>query len=332
MSKEVTKKSMEEYLKELNKSYGAGTIVHGKGSIDYEVINTGSLALNKALGTDGYAVGKLIELLGPESSGKSTIALHAIKEFQQANKKVVLCDAEHSFDSSYASAIGVNVDDLYFTQPSCMEDAYNIIETMIKAGAGLVVIDSHTALMPKVIVEGKVGEQTIGMQARLNSVALGKIKPLLDTYGCTLIAISQLRQAIGGMGETNISTGGLGYKFYSDIRLKVWKSADKDNETNKTTVDVVKNKLAKPFGKATFKVNWGTGIDYMQEIIDFGVDMEIINKGGAWYTLPNESKFQGSEKLKEFFIDNPEYFADIESTIKAHLNGTDKVQPNTATS
>lgn len=317
MAKE-TKKTLEEQLKELSKKYGSGTVINGKDIVEeLEVVSSGSLTLNIASSIGGIPMGKLIELFGPESSGKSTLTLHIIAEFQKKNKKCVLCDSEQSFDRKYASSIGVNVDDLIIIQPECMEDGYNMIEAIIATGnVGLVVIDSHTSMMPKAVVDGEVGSATIGLSARINSVALGKIKPILKPNNCTLLAISQQRTNIGGYGDPNISTGGLAYKFYSDMRMKASKSADKVNELNKTTIEVIKNKCGNPFKKAEFKVNWGTGIDRLQEVIDLAIDYGILKKGGAWITLEDgENKIQGDEKMKEYLRDNPEYTEDLEKRI-----------------
>jgi len=318
MAKEkVEKTQFESKLKELEKKYGSGSVINGKDIQDkVEVVNSGSLTLNIATSIGGTPVGKCIELLGMESSGKSTITLHHIAEFQRAGKKCVLCDFEQSFDKKYATAIGVNVDDIIILQPECLEDGYNLIEELIRTGeVGLVVIDSHTAGMPKKVVEGEVGQATIGLQARINSTALGKIKPLLMSNNCTLIAISQIRQNIGGYGDINISTGGLAYKFYSDMRLKVSKIVDKENGLNKTIVEVIKNKCGVPFGKAEFQINWGTGIDRVQEIIDLGIEFKVLNKAGSWFTLEDGNKLQGDEALKQFFIDNPEYSQTIETKV-----------------
>jgi recombination protein RecA len=206
---------------------------------------------------------------------------------------------------------------LIIIQPECMEDGYNMTEELIKTGnVRLVVHDSHTAAMPKKVVEGEVGDATIGLQARLNSQGLGKIKPHLKVNRCTLIGISQIRQNIGGYGDPNQSTGGLAWKFYSDMRMKVNKSVDKEHESNKTTVEIIKNKCAAPFGKAEFVIDWGKGVSRMMEIISLAQDLKLITRAGAWYTLPNlEKTIQGEQGVLQFLSDNPEYAETIEAEV-----------------
>ncbi len=315
----------QEKLKSLEKKFGVGTIIHGKDiQEDLEVVSTGSLTLNIATGLGGHPRGKLIEIFGPESSGKSTMTIHAIAEFQRPEDgECVLVDFEQSFDKTYACKLGVDVDKLTIVQPDCMEDGYNIIEELIKTGrVRLVVIDSHTAAQPKKVIEGEVGDATIGLQARINSQALGKIKPLLKANRCTMIAVSQLRVAIGAYGDPNQPTGGLAYRFYSDIRYKVSKVLEKDKETNKTTVEVIKNKCACPFGKATFGILWGIGVDRPQELLDLAVEWKILNKAGAWYTLEGDVKVQGDAEMKKFLADNEGFALDVEGKVlNAITNG-----------
>lgn len=321
-AKEKLQDVLNKSLEALEKKYGKGSIIHGSDLQEFlEVVSSGSLMLDIATDIGGIPVGKLIELYGMESSGKSTLTLHIIAEFQKAGKKCVLCDAEQSFDKKYALSIGVNVDDLIILQPECMEDGYNQVEDLIQTGQiGLVVIDSHTSLMPKKLVDGEVGEVTIGLQARINSSALGKIKPLLKDNKCTLLSISQIRQNVGGYGDPNISTGGLAYKFYSDMRFRVSKQVDKDKDLNKTTVEIVKNKCGVPYNKALFNIEWGTGIDRIQEVIDASVELGFLKKGGAgWYSIPmgevDPVKVQGDENLKKFFLDNEEFYQDLKNKV-----------------
>ena len=309
---EESKDLFQEKMRELEKRFGSGSIIYGKDTVEnIETVSTGSLTLDIASGVGGYPVGKLIEVMGFESSGKSTAALHAIANFQKIGK-CALIDFEQSFDRKYATALEVDMNSLIICQPSCMEDGYNIIEELVKTGQiRLVVIDSHTSAMPKKVVDGDVGEVTVGLQARINSQALGKIKPLLKDNRCTLMALSQFRQVVGSYGDPNQSTGGLAYRFYSDMRLKFVKVVNKDTSLNKTTVEVIKNKCGSPFGKAEFNISWGKGIDRQQEIIDIATEYKLLTKGGAgWYTI-GETKLQGDEKLKEFFSDNPEFEADL---------------------
>ena len=315
--------SLEAKLKALESKYGAGSVIIGKDITEkLEVVSTGSLSLDIATNIGGYPIGKLIEFIGMESSGKSTGSLHAIAEFQKLGK-CVLIDYEQSFDKIYAEALGVKVDELIIVQPECSEDGYNIAEELIRTKEiRLVVIDSHTAGQPKKVVDGDVGDATIGLQARINSQGLGKIKPLLKANRCTVIAISQIRQNIGGYGDINQSTGGLAYRFYSDMRIKFAKiQTEKDKESSKTEVNVIKNKCGSPYGKAVFSIEWGTGIDRLRELVDFAQELDMIKLGGAgWYTI-GETKLQGMDKVKEFLNDNPEYSADLEAKVMEKIKG-----------
>lgn len=308
------KDAFQEKLKSLESRYGSGTVIRGDKISDVkEIVSTGSFCLDIANNLGGNPVGKLIEIFGPESSGKSTLMLHSIAKFQELEGEVIYIDYEHSFDKGYATALGVNVDKLVVITPDCAEDGYNIVEELIRTGkVRLVVIDSHTAGVPKSVLEALVGETKIAPDARVNSAAIKKIKPWLGPNRCTLMATAQLRTVIGAYGDPEKPTGGAAYKFYSDIRYKVSKVVDKDKETNKTTVEVIKSKCAAPFGKATFSIQWGKGIDRQQEIIDLAVEYKLLTKGVAgWYTI-GETKLQGDDKLKEFLNDNPEYAAELE--------------------
>lgn len=319
---EQVKDILSTKLKALESKYGKGTIILGKDtSEDLEVVDSGSLTINLATNLGGLPVGKLIELMGMESSGKSTLTLHAIANFQKLPGKCILIDYEQSFDRIYATALGVDMEKLIIIQPESMEDGYNMAEELIKTGSiRLVVIDSHTAAMPKKVVEGDVGDSTIGLQARLNSQGLGKIKPQLKANRCTMIGVSQIRQNIGGYGDPNQSTGGLAWKFYSDMRMKVNKSVDKENESNKTIVEVIKNKCAAPFGKAEFVIDWGKGISRMMEIISLAQELKMITRAGAWYTVPGvEKTIQGEQGVYQFLMDNPEFAQNIENEVLGKL-------------
>jgi len=308
---------VESIIEKLNKTYGKGTLIGGKDVAEnLEVVDSGSLTLNLATGIGGNPIGKLIEMFGPESSGKSTLSLHFTAEFQKAGKKCVLMDFEQSYDKKYAKTIGVDTENLVYCQPGSMEDGYNIAYELVKSGEiGLIVIDSHTAMTPQKVIEGDIGDAKMALQARINSEALLKIKPLLKPNNCTIVAIAQLRTNIGGYGDPNVPSGGNAYKFYSDMRYKVSKSADKEKELNKTTVEVIKNKCAAPFGKAEFKIEWGVGISREQEIIDLAVDFELLKKGGAgWYTV-GDTKLQGDQAVKEFLRDNPEFSKELETNV-----------------
>ncbi len=324
VKEEVEKKdAFEEKLKLMNTKYGSGTIIRGDIIPEIkEIVSTGSFCLDVANNLGGNPVGKLIEIFGPESSGKSTLMLHAIANFQTLEGEVVLIDYEHSFDKSYAIALGVNVDKLIVINPDCSEDGYNIAEELIKTGkVRLVLIDSHTAGVPKSVLDALVGETKISPDARVNSIALKKIKPLLLPNRCTMIASAQLRTAIGDYGTPEKPTGGAAYRFYSDIRYKVSKQVDKERGLNKTVVEVVKSKCAPPFGKAEFSITWGRGVDRQQEIIDLAVEYKLLQRaGGGWYTI-GETKLQGDDKLKEFLSDNPEFAIEIEIKVLDKLKG-----------
>lgn len=310
------KTKLEKLMEEMDKKYGKGTILTSSKIEEVDSVTSGSLTLDIATGINGIPIGKLIEIFGPESSGKSTLTLHIIAEFQKAGKKCVIIDTEHSFDKKYATNLGIKTEELLISQPNYMEDAYNIIESLIKSGeVGLIVFDSHSSSAPKKIADGEVGDATIGLQARTNSVALMKIHPLLNEYKCTMLAISQTRVNIGGYGDPNVTTGGNAYKFYSDMRFKIGKSVDKTEEHNITKVEVIKNKCAAPFGKAEFNIIWGEGIDILGEVIDLSVEQNLISKGGAWYTI-GEQKLQGKESVKNYLRDNLEFTEELKNKLK----------------
>ena len=318
MAKIKTEKTgVDATLAELEKKYG---LSRTKPEF-LNIISTGSLQLDAATGVGGTALGKIIEIFGPESSGKTTITLHQIAEYQKAfpEKKVALFDYEHSFDIRYAQSVGVNVDNLLIYQPESQESGYDMVLALIEKGiTSCIVIDSQSAAAPKAIVEGEMGDSTIGLQARNNSKFCMKVKGLLDLHGCTLFIISQVRDAIGSMGEPTTTTGGKAIKFYADVRWKVWKQNDKVNELNKTTVDVVKNKLASPFGQAKMNILWGKGFDTVGEVIEYAIELDLLKKGGAWFTI-GESKFQGENAVREFLQDNPELYNEWLTIIKDKL-------------
>jgi recombination protein RecA len=313
MAKAVEKTAAEAQIAELEKKYGLGRLVPE----ELTIISTGSLTLDQAMGTGGTALGKFVELFGPESSGKSTLTLHQIAEYQKAypDRRVALFDYEHSFDKKYAMALGVDVQKLLIYQPETQEEGYDMVLALIEKDlVSCVVIDSQTAAMPKSILQGEMGDSTIGLQARINSKFCMKVKGLMDVHNCSLFVVSQLRDAIGSMGEPTTTTGGRAIKFYADVRWKIWKMNDKVNELNKTTVDVVKNKISSPFGQAKFAIDWGHGIDKLGEIIDYAIDFDIIKKAGSWFTY-KEFKVQGVDKLKDYLEENPDEILEIEKTV-----------------
>jgi recombination protein RecA len=316
----VEKQGLDLILAELEKKYGMERVSPG----ELTIVNTGSLQLNEAMGIGGTALGKIIEIFGPESSGKSTIVLHQIAEYQKAfpDKRAALFDFEHSFDKKYAKSLGVDIDKLLIYQPETQEEGYDMVLALIeKKITSCIVIDSQSAATPKAVLQGEMGDSTIGLQARINSKFCMKVKGLLDIHGCTLFIISQLRDAIGSMGEPTTTTGGKAIKFYADVRWKVWKMNDKINELNKTTIDVIKNKLASPFGQAKINIIWGYGFDKLGEIIDYAVEFDFIKKVGAWYTY-KEHKFQGADKLKDYLEENSEELLELEIKVLNMLQET----------
>lgn len=320
--KKEEKQGVDLILAELEKKYGMERVSPN----ELTIVNTGSLQLNEAMGTGGTALGKIVEIFGPESSGKSTIVLHQIAEYQKAfpEKRAALFDYEHSFDKKYARALGVDVDKLLIYQPETQEEGYDMILALIEKDiTSCIVIDSQSAATPKAVLQGEMGDATIGLQARINSKFCMKVKGMLDIHNCTLFIISQLRDAIGSMGEPTTTTGGKAIKYYADVRWKVWKINDKINELNKTTVDVIKNKLASPFGQAKINIVWGHGFDKLGEIIDYGVEFNFVKKGGSWFTY-KEEKFQGMDKMKDYLEENFEELLELETKVINKLKGIEE--------
>ncbi|MFZ4633062.1 MAG: recombinase RecA [Saprospiraceae bacterium] len=339
--KENKLKTLQATIDRIDKTYGKGTIMRlgDKQSIEVEVISTGSLGLDVALGCNGYPKGRIIEIYGPESSGKTTLAIHAIAECQKQGGIAAIIDAEHAFDRFYAEALGVKVNDLLISQPDNGEQALEITENLIRSGAvDIVVIDSVAALVPRSEIEGEMGDSKMGLQARLMSQAMRKLTGTIGRTGCTCIFINQLREKIGVMfGNPETTTGGNALKFYASVRLDIRKSgaAIKDKEGNvvgnQVKVKVVKNKLAPPFRVAQFDIVFGEGISKNGEIIDLGTDFEVIQKSGAWYSYNGAKIAQGRDSAKQFLHDNPEVADEIELKIKEKISaGTVKVGPQAA--
>ncbi len=333
MSKEKISKEREAKLKALSlavdkveKTYGKGAIMKlgDKQVVNVDTISTGSLSLDIALGIGGFPRGRVIEIYGPESSGKTTLAIHAIADCQAKGGIAAIIDAEHAFDKSYAEALGVDTENLLISQPDNGEQALEITEHLIRSGAiDIIVIDSVAALTPRAEIEGEMGDSKMGLQARLMSQALRKLTSVIGRTGCCCIFINQLRDKIGVMfGSPETTTGGNALKFYSSIRLDIRKSgsAIKDKEGNviasPTKVKVVKNKLAPPFRIALFDMIYGEGISRTGEIIDLGVDHNIIDKSGSWYSYNGTKIAQGRESAKQFLTDNPELMEEISTLIK----------------
>jgi recombination protein RecA len=317
-------KALQLTVDKLEKVYGKGTIMKlgDERVVPTEVISTGSLGLDMALGIGGFPRGRVIEIYGPESSGKTTVAIHAIAQAQKKGGIAAIIDAEHAFDKTYAQALGVDVENLFISQPDDGEQALDIAEHLIRSGAiDIVVIDSVAALVPRGEIEGEMGESKMGLQARLMSQALRKLTGAINKSGCTCIFINQLREKIGVMfGNPETTTGGNALKFYASVRLDIRRIGQlKDKEDvvgNRTKVKVVKNKMAPPFRIAEFDIIYGHGISKVGEIIDLGVAAGIINKSGSWFSYGDSKIGQGRESVKEFLADNPEAADEIEQKIR----------------
>jgi recombination protein RecA len=317
-------KALQLTVDKLEKVYGKGTIMKlgDDRVVPTEIISTGSLGLDMALGIGGFPRGRVIEIYGPESSGKTTVAIHAIAQAQKKGGIAAIIDAEHAFDKTYAQALGVDVENLFISQPDDGEQALDIAEHLIRSGAiDIVVIDSVAALVPRGEIEGEMGESKMGLQARLMSQALRKLTGAINKSGCTCIFINQLREKIGVMfGNPETTTGGNALKFYASVRLDIRRIGQlKDKEEvvgNRTKVKVVKNKMAPPFRIAEFDIIYGHGISKVGEIIDLGVAAGIINKSGSWFSYGDSKIGQGRESVKEFLADNPEAAEEIEQKIR----------------
>ncbi|MCO6464861.1 MAG: recombinase RecA [Saprospiraceae bacterium] len=334
--KEEKLKALALTMDKLDKTFGKGTIMKlgDKQVVSVETISTGSLSLDLALGINGLPKGRIVEIYGPESSGKTTLAIHAIAECQKNGGIAAIIDAEHAFDRFYAQNLGVNTEELLISQPDNGEQALEIAENLIRSGAiDIIVIDSVAALVPRSEIEGEMGDSKMGLQARLMSQALRKLTATIGRTGCCCIFINQLREKIGVMfGNPETTTGGNALKFYASIRLDIRKSGtaikDKDGNTvgNPVKVKVVKNKLAPPFRVATFDIIFGEGISKIGEIIDLGVETDIIGKSGSWFSYEGTKIAQGREAAKQFLADNPELALEIENKIKEKYLPTDSLE------
>lgn len=329
-NKDEKLKALKLAVDRLEKNYGKGTIMKlgDKQVVEIDTISTGSLGLDIALGIGGLPKGRVVEIYGPESSGKTTLAIHAIAECQKKGGIAAFIDAEHAFDRFYAEKLGVDTENLLISQPDNGEQALEIAENLIRSGAvDILVIDSVAALVPRSEIEGEMGDSKMGLQARLMSQALRKLTATIGRTGCCCIFINQLREKIGVMfGNPETTTGGNALKFYASIRLDIRRSgsAIKDKEGNvvgnPTKVKVVKNKLAPPFRIATFDIMFGEGISKTGEIVDLGVESDIVQKSGAWYSYGNTKIAQGREGAKQFMMDNPEVALEIEHKVKEKYN------------
>ena len=323
--KEAKLKALKLTLDKLDKTYGKGAVMKmGDSAVEeVEVIPTGSLGLDLALGVGGYPKGRVIEIYGPESSGKTTLTLHAIAEAQKKGGIAAFIDAEHAFDRYYAEKLGVDIENLIISQPDNGEQALEIADNLIRSGAiDIIIIDSVAALTPKSEIEGEMGDSKMGLHARLMSQALRKLTGSISKTKCTVIFINQLREKIGVMfGNPETTTGGNALKFYASIRLDIRRSTQiKDNNSsavgNKTRVKIVKNKVAPPFKTAEFDIMYGEGVSKMGEIIDLGVDYEVIKKSGSWFSYDDTKLGQGRDSVKTLLTDNPELMEELEGKIK----------------
>jgi recombination protein RecA len=325
-------KALQLTIDKIDKDYGKGTIMWmgDKPTNDVPVISSGSIGLNVALGVGGYPRGRVIEIFGPESSGKTTLAIHAMAEAQKAGGIAAFIDAEHAFDSTYAEKLGVDLENLLISQPDNGEQALEIADALIRSGAiDIIVIDSVAALTPKAEIEGDMGDSKLGLQARLMSQALRKLTANINKTNTCCIFINQLREKIGVMfGNPETTTGGNALKFYASVRLDIRKIQQiKEGEEilgSRTRVKIVKNKLAPPFKKADFDIMYGEGISKTGEIVDLGVELEIIKKSGSWFSYGDTKLGQGRDAVKALLKDNPELMQELEEKIMKALQTTDK--------
>ena len=321
------KKALQTALAQLDKSFGKGTVMRlgDRPEMNVEAIPTGSLALDAALGIGGVPKGRIIEIYGPESSGKTTLALHILAEAQKRGGEVAFVDAEHALDPVYAAALGVDTDNLLVSQPDTGEQALEITDALVRSGAvDAIVVDSVAALVPKQEIEGEMGDTFVGLQARLMSQALRKLAGTISKTNCVVIFINQLRMKIGVMyGNPETTTGGNALKFYSSVRLDVRRvESIKEGGNvigNKTRVKVVKNKVAPPFREAIFEIMYGQGISKWGELVDLAVQMDIVQKSGSWFSMGDERIGQGANSVKEYLMNNPEIAESVEAQVREKL-------------
>ncbi|MGY0691630.1 recombinase RecA [Virgibacillus sp. FSP13] len=322
------KQALDMALRQIEKQFGKGSIMKlGEQPLQkIETIPSGSLALDVALGIGGYPRGRVVEIYGPESSGKTTVALHAIAEAQRKGGQAAFIDAEHALDPTYARALGVNIEELLLSQPDTGEQALEIAEALVRSGAvDILVVDSVAALVPKAEIEGEMGDSHVGLQARLMSQALRKLSGAINKSKTTAIFINQIREKVGVMfGNPETTPGGRALKFYSSVRLEVRRAETlkQGNEMvgNKARIKVVKNKVAPPFKQAEVDIMYGEGISKEGEILDIGSDLDIVNKSGAWYSYNEERLGQGRENAKQFLKENEDMMAEIHDAIRTHYN------------
>lgn len=322
------KKALDAALAQIEKQYGKGSVMKlgdSSANMNIEVIPTGSLSLDIALGLGGVPRGRIIEVFGPESSGKTTVALHIVAEIQKRGGIAGFIDAEHALDPVYAKNIGVNIDDLYISQPDCGEQALEITETMVRSGAvDVIIVDSVAALVPKAEIDGEMGDSHMGLHARLMSQALRKLTAVVSKTNCVVIFINQLREKVGVVfGNPEVTTGGRALKFYASVRMDVRRidtlKMGGEIVGNRTRVKVVKNKVAPPFKEAEFDIMFGKGISHEGDILDLAVANDIVDKSGAWYAYMGDKIGQGRENAKAFLAENPAICAEIDEKIREKL-------------
>lgn len=327
-----TDAALDDAISQIEKKFGKGSVMRlgDRAAVDVDVIPSGSLTLDKALGIGGYPKGRIIEIYGPESSGKTTLTLHAIAQAQKQGGKAAFIDAEHAIDPVYAKNLGVDIDELILSQPDSGEQALEIAEMLVRSGViDLIVIDSVAALVPQVELDGEMGDAAVGLQARLMSKALRKLSGVMNKTNCTVIFINQLREKIGVMyGNPETTTGGRALKFYSSVRVEIRRSEQiKQNGEivgNKANIKVVKNKVAPPFKTTQVDIIYGKGISRDGEILDLAVEGDIVEKSGAWYAYNGEKIGQGRENAKNFLLEHPAIFAEVEERVKAQLFGNEE--------
>ena len=328
--KDAKLKALKLTLDKLDKAYGKGTVMKMSDApvVDVDIISSGSLGLDVALGVGGYPRGRVVEIYGPESSGKTTLTLHAIAEAQKAGGIAAFIDAEHAFDRFYAENLGIDIDNLIISQPDNGEQALEIADNLVRSGAiDLIVIDSVAALTPRSEIEGEMGDSKMGLHARLMSQALRKLTGSISKTNCTMIFINQLREKIGVMfGNPETTTGGNALKFYASVRLDIRRSsqikdADGSVRGNKTRVKVVKNKVAPPFKLAEFDIMYGEGVSKVGEILDLAVEFDIIQKSGSWFSYDATKLGQGRDAVKQMIKDNPDLMDELEAKIKGIIKG-----------
>ena len=330
-------KAIDTVIKNMEKSFGKGAVMKlgDDTSRNVSTLSSGSITLDRALGVGGYPKGRIIEVYGPESSGKTTVALHAIAAVQKEGGIAAFIDAEHALDPVYAKNLGVDIENLYLSQPDHGEQGLEIAEAFVRSGAvDIVVIDSVAALTPKAEIEGEMGDTHVGLQARLMSQALRKLSGAISKSNTTAIFINQIREKVGVMfGNPEVTPGGRALKFYSSVRLEVRRSENlklgQDIVGNRTKIKVVKNKVAPPFRVAEVDIMYGEGISRTGEVIDLGVDMDIVQKSGAWYSYNGERLGQGKEKVKEYLANSPELFEEINGKLREALGFTKKEEKET---